>query len=108
MPEDAQQQVLSPKCDNCGAVFDRLFIEERLLGDVQKMGIQWMTQDLKCRKCFRIRTNDFMDHCACAGEWTTTVRKDDMLKRLRIYEAVAAFYGLKMLGSVLDGILPGI
>ena len=103
-PDDAQQQVLAPKCDNCGTTFDRLLIEERLLGDVQKMGIQWMTQDLKCRKCSRIRTNDFMDHCACAGEWVTTVKKDDMLKRLRIYEAVAAFYGLKMLGNVLEGV----
>jgi DNA polymerase epsilon subunit 1 len=104
VPDDAQQQVLAPKCDNCGTTFDRLLIEERLLGDVQKMGIQWMTQDLKCRKCSRIRTNDFMDHCACAGEWITTVKKDDMVKRLRIYEAVAAFYGLKMLGNVLEGV----
>ena len=106
LPEDdSQQPVLAPKCDNCGATFDRLLIEERLLAEVQKMGIQWMTQDLKCRKCSRIKTNDFMDHCACAGEWTTTVKKDDMLKRLRICEAVAAFYGLKMLGSVLEGVL---
>jgi hypothetical protein len=27
-----------------------------------------------------------------------------MLKRLRIYDAVAAFYGLKMLGNVLEGV----
>ena len=108
VPEDAQQQMLVPKCDNCAAVFDRLYIEERLLGDVQKMAVQWMTQDLKCRKCARIRTNEFMEHCACAGEWTTTMKRDEMWRLLRVYEKVAAFYGLKMLGSVLEGVMSGL
>ncbi|KAK5135159.1 DNA polymerase epsilon catalytic subunit [Meristemomyces frigidus] len=107
-PSDAQQPILIARCDNCHAVFDRLVIEERLLGDVQKMVLQWMTQDLKCKKCARIRTNEFMAHCACAGEWMTTSKRDDVVKLLRIYEAVAAFYGLRMLGSVLEGVMAGL
>ena len=67
-----------------------------------------MTQDLKCKKCARIRTNEFMDHCACAGEWTTTMKKDEMVKLLRVYEAVAAFYGMAMLGSVLEDATAGM
>lgn len=107
VPENADQPILVPKCDSCGAVLDRLCIEERLLGDVQKMAVQWMTQDLKCKKCARLRTNEFMDHCACAGEWTATVKKDEMIKQLRVYESVAGFYGLKMLGSVLESVMAG-
>ncbi|KAK5125281.1 DNA polymerase epsilon catalytic subunit [Meristemomyces frigidus] len=107
VPADSQQQqrVLVAKCENCSAVFDPLSIEERLLGDVQKTILQWMTQDLKCKKCAKLRMNEFMDHCGCAGEWMTTVRKDDVVQHLRIYEGVAAFYGLRMLGSVLEGVL---
>lgn len=105
IPSDAQQPVLVVNCDNCDAAFDSLAIEERLLGDVQKTMLQWMTQDMKCKKCARIRTNDFTDHCACAGEWTTTLRSDEVLKQLRIYDAVAAFYGLRMLESVLKGVM---
>lgn len=105
---DAQQQSLAPKCEQCGAVFDRLAIEERLLGEVQKMAVQWMTQDLKCKKCSRLRSNEFMDHCACAGDWVTTLKKDDMVKHLRIYEKVAAFYGLRMLESVLTSTVGGV
>lgn len=92
---------LAPKCDQCTAPFDRLAIEERLIADVQKMALQWMTQDLKCKKCSRIRTNDFMDHCACAGEWIGTVKKDELARKLRVYEGVSRFYGLRMLEGVV-------
>ena len=108
VPADAEKPVLTARCDNCNAVFDRFQIEEKLLGDVQKMVVQWMTQDLKCKKCARIRTNDFMDHCACSGEWTTTAKQDDMLRQLRIYEGVAAYYGLRMLDGVLRGMKEGM
>ncbi|KAK0930490.1 DNA polymerase epsilon catalytic subunit [Friedmanniomyces endolithicus] len=105
---DAQQSALVVKCEHCGVVFDRLLIEERLLGDVQKMAVQWMTQDLKCKKCARIRTNEFMEHCACAGEWITTVKRDEVVRQLRVHERVAAFYGLRMLEKVLEGVMAGL
>jgi DNA polymerase epsilon subunit 1 len=108
MPADAQQHVLAPVCDNCGAIFDRLAIEEKLLGEVQKMAVQWMTQDLKCAKCARIRSNEFMDHCGCAGEWVMTVKKEDLVKSLKNFEGVAAFYELRMLGSVVEAALAGV
>ncbi|RMY26027.1 hypothetical protein D0867_00337 [Hortaea werneckii] len=108
VPTDSQQPTLLPTCDNCGALFDRLAIEEKLLGDIQKLTVQWMTQDLRCKKCARIRTNEFMEHCVCAGEWMGTLRKDEMMKTLRVHESVASFYGLRMLGSVLEGVMNGI
>ncbi|WPH04119.1 Hypothetical protein R9X50_00700400 [Acrodontium crateriforme] len=106
-PADVQPPVLMAKCGNCNATFDRLAIEERLLGDVQKMSVQWMTQDLKCKKCSKIRVNEFMDHCGCAGEWMTTIKREEVLKQIRIYEGVAAFYDLRMLRSVLEGVMEG-
>jgi DNA polymerase epsilon subunit 1 len=106
--EGTAQSLLVAKCENCNAVFDRLQIEERLLADIQKMGVLWMTQDLKCKKCARIRTNDFMDHCACAGEWMPTVNKEELLKQLRVYGGVAAFYGLRMLEGVVKAVKDGL
>jgi DNA polymerase epsilon subunit 1 len=107
-PDGPQNHALTAKCDNCAHPFDRLVIEERLLADVQKMCVQWMTQDLKCKKCSRIRTNDFMEHCACAGEWVGTLKREEMVKTVRIYEGVAGFYGLRMLGNVLEGVVGGL
>ncbi|QIX00395.1 hypothetical protein AMS68_005912 [Peltaster fructicola] len=102
LPTDGQQMSLTIRCDNCEAVFDRLSIEERLLGDVQKMAVQWSTQDLICGKCRRVRTNDFMDHCACAGDWIGTMKRETVAEQLEVFSSVAAFYGLKMLASVVD------
>ncbi|EGP83629.1 unnamed protein product [Zymoseptoria tritici ST99CH_3D1] len=99
---------LAPKCGNCNADFDRLGIEEKLLAEVQRLVVQWMTQDLKCKKCKRVRTNEFMDHCGCAGEWIGTVKREDVVKVLKVYEQVARFYELRMLESVVGSVVGGL
>jgi len=94
-----------PRCEACSTPLDRLALEERLLGDVQRLVAQWATQDLKCAKCGRVRTNEFLEHCACAGEWTTMGRTEEVLRVVRVYGGVAGFYGLRMLAGVVEGIL---
>lgn len=100
--------ILSPQCDNCSHRFDFLAIEERLLSDVSKLALQWMSQDLTCKKCKRVRTNDFMEHCACAGEWVGTVERGKILRELKVYESVSRYYGLKMLEGVVKGFRSGV
>lgn len=90
------------KCDNCHAAYDKLRIEEQLVAEVQKMLLEWCTQDLKCGKCSRLRSNEFMEHCACAGEWVGTKARGDVKKKLGVYAGVAAFYQLKMLEAVVE------
>ncbi|KAJ8610443.1 hypothetical protein MRB53_038537 [Persea americana] len=107
-PADSEATTLEVVCENCEAVFDRLMIEERLIGEVQKMNIQWMTQDLVCQKCKKPRTNDFMDHCACGGQWTSTLKKEDMVKKMDVYASVADYYGLKLLAMLIDGMRNGL
>ncbi|KAF2000328.1 DUF1744-domain-containing protein [Amniculicola lignicola CBS 123094] len=95
------------KCENCNSAYDKLRIEEQLVSDVQKMALEWCTQDLKCAKCSRLRSNEFMEHCACSGEWVGTKNGGDVKKRLGTYGGVAGFYGLKMLESVVGECLEG-
>ena len=95
-------------CPTCGHEYNRLAIEETLIARVQKMLVQWQTQDLKCAKCGKLRVNDFMDHCACGGEWAGTVERNAVLKHLRVLDSVAGGYGLRMLGGVVSDILAGI
>jgi DNA polymerase epsilon subunit 1 len=89
------------KCDNCSSPFDRLRIEEMLVADVERLGVEWSTQDLKCSKCGKLRTNDFMEHCTCAGEWECTRKREDVRKRLDVLKSVADFYKMGMLESVV-------
>lgn len=92
-------------CTTCGHEYDRLGIEERLIARVQKVVVEWQTQDLKCKKCRKIRVNDFMEHCGCSGEWVATVDREDVVRQLRVLESVSGFYGLKMLGGVVGDVL---
>ena len=92
-------------CTTCGHEYDRLGIEERLIARVQKAVVEWQTQDLKCKRCRRLRVNDFMEHCGCSGEWVCTVDREDVVRRLRVLESVSGFYGLKMLGGVVGDVL---
>jgi len=92
-------------CTTCGHEYDRLAIEERLIGRVQKVLVEWQTQDLKCKKCKKIRFNDFMEHCGCSGVWVGMVDREVVVKELRVLNRVAGFHGLKMLGGVIGDVL---
>jgi DNA polymerase epsilon subunit 1 len=105
--DGAAQPLPKWKCDNCNSAYDKLRIEEQLVAEVQKLVLEWCTQDLKCGKCSRLRSNEFMEHCACAGEWVGTKTKGDVKKRLGVYEGVSEFYGLRMLESVVKECLEG-
>ncbi|KAG9831485.1 DUF1744-domain-containing protein, partial [Aureobasidium melanogenum] len=104
----AANRILTVRCHNCDALFDRLSIEERLLSEVQKLVLQWTTQDLKCSRCGRIRQNEFMDHCSCAGEWVVTCKREEVVKQLKVYGHVGSFYGMRMLEDVVGGVVAGV
>ncbi|KAL8931338.1 MAG: hypothetical protein Q9211_007038, partial [Gyalolechia sp. 1 TL-2023] len=57
------------QCSTCGHPYPMVWIEERLVARVQKMLVEWQTQDLRCRKCTRFQVNGFMENCGCGGEW---------------------------------------
>lgn len=96
------------QCSICAHEYDRLALEERLIGRVQRMLVQWHTQDLKCVKCKRIRVNDFMEHCGCSGTWVATVSLEAVIGELKVLDRVAGFYGLKMLARVVADVLQGV
>lgn len=109
---EADAPIVLPKwrCENavCGAPYDKLRIEEQLVADVQKAVLEWCTQDLKCAKCKRLRSNEFMEHCACAGEWVATKDRLEVRRKMGVYARVAGFYGLKMVEAVVQECLEGI
>ena len=96
------------QCSFCQAEYNRLDIEERLISEVNGMVLEWATQDLKCVKCKTVRVNDFMEHCACSGEWGGSIKREEILKRLEVFRNVAKYYGLRMLGTVIGEVLVGL
>ena len=104
----AAKTMNSWECTTCGQEYNRLAIEERLIGRVQKMLVQWQTQDLRCVKCRKIRINDFMEHCGCSGDWVATTSKEKTVKELRVLHRVAVSYDFKMLGGVVNDVLKSL
>uniref|UniRef100_A0A0D2XUW6 DNA polymerase epsilon catalytic subunit n=1 Tax=Fusarium oxysporum (strain Fo5176) TaxID=660025 RepID=A0A0D2XUW6_FUSOF len=96
------------RCGFCGTEFDRVAIEERLLGIVESWIVEWTTQDLKCARCGALRLNDFMEHCTCSGEWKEIVSRQDVSKKLGVMKRVAKFYGLRMLSDVVEELYKGL
>jgi DNA polymerase epsilon subunit 1 len=102
--EDLFSEGASWRCNFCGTEFDRVAIEERLLGIVESWIVEWTTQDLKCVRCGALKSNDFMEHCTCSGEWKEIVSRQDVSKKLGVMKKVAGFYELKMLTDVVEGL----
>lgn len=95
-------------CTFCASEFSRLQLEERLIASVQSVVSEWAGQDLKCVKCKSIRVNDFMEHCACSGGWAETVKREEVVRRVKVLQRVAGAYGLRMLGVVVGEVLGGL
>ena len=100
------------RCANqdCRAEYPRLEIEEKLIGNVQALLVAWATQDIRCGKCgsVRIMANEFMDHCACSGEWRGTMRREDVNATVDIVGKVAEGYGMRMLVKVVEEVFAAI
>lgn len=95
-------------CTFCSAEMNRLELEERLIAEVESLVTEWSTMDVKCVRCKNIRVNDFMEHCGCSGAWGVGRKEggwDEVRGRLRVYERVAGGHGLRVLKSVVEGIL---
>ncbi|SZF01166.1 unnamed protein product [Blumeria hordei] len=101
-------ELLAWSCSFCNQEYNRLSIEESLISMVQGMFSEWCGQDLKCIKCSSIRLNDFTEHCACSGSWSTTLNRDEIIRKLKVLSNVAKTYHLTMLGQVVGEILLGI
>ncbi|KAI2616907.1 DUF1744-domain-containing protein [Hypomontagnella submonticulosa] len=96
------------RCPFCDAELEKLRIEEKLLADVQALVVEWATQDLKCERCGSVRLNDLMEHCTCSGPWAESVKRNDVVKRLGVYQGVAKWFGLRMLESLVAEVVSGL
>ncbi|KAH8693014.1 DNA polymerase epsilon catalytic subunit A [Talaromyces proteolyticus] len=96
------------KCPFCQTEYDRLAQEEKLIGEIHGMIVAWQAQDLKCSKCSSLKVSALMEHCSCSGEWTTTMDKAGIVKKLRVMVSAAKFHDLKLLEGVAEDVLQQI
>lgn len=93
------------RCPTCQTPYGALAVQERLVREVMGLVARWNTQDVRCAKCKRLRTNEFMEHCSCAGSWVATVDRDEMVGWLRGARYVAGVYGMGMVEECVREVL---
>ena len=98
------------KCQSCDAEFNRLQLEEKLIGRVQAMILDWQTQDLCCKKCGMAQgdTGVLREHCTCGGEWKGTANKASVQEKLGVMERVSGVHGLRMLDGVVRTVMASL
>lgn len=94
------------RCHSCGTEYNKITLEERLIARIQAMLLQWQMQDIKCKKCGTLQSDDsaLADHCSCGGDWIGTVELREVRERLRITERVSRAYELRMLTGIVEGV----
>lgn len=92
------------KCTNCERGYNKLVIEEVLIYEVNKLIGQFLSQDLKCEKCSRMRSEELSPYCQCSGVWVPTIELKEVHRRLSVFSNVANGYKMNLLRDVVESI----
>lgn len=101
---------LNLSCPSCRTPHDLSRLETRLAADVQALVLKWAGQDVKCGKCGRLQseTSCFMEHCACSGQWVPSLKREELVRKLKVYEQAAIWFGFGVLGSCVKDVVEGL
>ncbi|KAF9904824.1 DNA polymerase epsilon catalytic subunit [Lobosporangium transversale] len=101
--KDTGEVVLSAwKCRECKEEYDRDAIEESMVVIVERMTAQYQAQDLKCLKCRRVKVDFLSEWCECSGEFVTAMSRAEYLRKMKVFDNIAEFYGLPLLREVIS------
>ncbi len=101
------------KCEECGTMYDKDFIEFSLIQKVKKILDYYFNQDLQCCKCRTQKSELAFAVCKCAGEFKETFSKvffveksnirnlNDFFSTLKI---ICNYYGMTKIKSYLSSI----
>ncbi|KAF9359459.1 DNA polymerase epsilon catalytic subunit [Mortierella sp. AD094] len=93
------------KCPECKEEYDRDAIEESMVAIVERMTNQYQMQDLKCVKCRRVKPDFLGEWCECSGRFVTALGRVEYLRKMRVFENIAEFYGLVLLKEIVGWML---
>ncbi|KAH8548277.1 hypothetical protein BGW37DRAFT_507320 [Umbelopsis sp. PMI_123] len=101
LPENGQ--VKPWRCKGCGTEYDKSFIEETLIGEVQRRLMAFQLQDLQCSKCHRVKQENLLKNCgSCGGNFVQTQRKSDLISKLTVFRNIAREQKLRLLVEIVD------
>lgn len=97
---DTEESVF--RCDACHRAYNKLIIEEKLIYELERTITKYLTQDLKCSKCGRMKERELSLHCECSGNWVTTISRKQLISRIKIFQNVADAYQFQLLRELTE------
>lgn len=92
-------------CPNCRKLYNKIFLEEELIRQVNTLVAKYLTQDFECNKCHQIKSENMSEYCKCSGKWIETVEFRQVEKRFKAYENVSVHFGFKMLRGLIEELI---
>ncbi len=92
-------------CEDCKKPCNKIFIEERLIYELDKICYSYHSQDFKCNKCNKVRADDLSDYCPCSGGWIETVPKEEIFQKIKLLKHVSEWYDMKLLDDMISELI---
>ena len=89
------------RCAECENRYDLQWIEMKLCDEVNARVRKAQTQDLKCKRCTRIKVGHVQNRCPCGGLFETTSKPGALRDGLRVFRNVARWHEFDVLASVV-------
>ncbi|XP_017892120.1 DNA polymerase epsilon catalytic subunit A [Ceratina calcarata] len=90
------------KCPLCKMSYDNEEIEFLLIDIFNRKSMDYVLQDLQCRKCKEVKRDNMNDICSCSGEFKTLVPKKEVLKFFKICKTVARKCNMETLMDMVE------
>lgn len=91
-------------CPNCRKEHNRVLLQEHLIQELYTQIELYLTQDLKCSRCYKVKRDNMSEYCTCSGFWLGTTSKQMLMKKILIFQQVSDYYNLELLTSALADI----
>ena len=92
-------------CQSCNRSLNKNLIEEHVIERLQAQVASFITQDVKCNKCHKIKEDAMSPYCPCSGKWELAVSKESFMAQLQIFKNLAESFDFRTLKETLNDFL---
>lgn len=90
------------ECEKCHRDINTILLQEHLIRMFYAEIESYMTQDLRCSRCHKVKKDNMSNYCICSGSWKANIPRDTIMRRIEIFNRVSNFYHLDSLHSCIS------
>jgi DNA polymerase epsilon subunit 1 len=95
-------------CTICGHEFDAALIESLLIQKLQRVIASYQVQDLKCKLCKSMQTDNLNEFCKCSGALEPTISESEIRKNILLFSNISEYYEMAHLSALTEVFHPRV